>query len=101
MLCCVSVAPLAPFLLFCVLFDGIVRLCCTIHKWTVKIFGMLGDYDMILYLNARNPQELNDSIELFKRDIGPYVIHYDLLVQDRVHHWRQFSSGIYKQLRGK
>ncbi|MEK6959886.1 MAG: Lrp/AsnC family transcriptional regulator [Nanoarchaeota archaeon] len=59
---------------------------------------MLGDYDMIIYLNARNPQELNESIELFKSKLGKHILHYDLLVQDRVHHWRQYSAGIHDHL---
>jgi DNA-binding Lrp family transcriptional regulator len=59
---------------------------------------MIGDYDMVIYLNARNPQELNTSIELFKAEIGKYIIHYDLLVQDEVHHWKQFTTGIYEYL---
>ena len=59
---------------------------------------MIGNYDMILYLNARNPQELNSSIELFKSEIENYIIHYDLLVQDKVHYWRQFTPGIYENL---
>lgn len=59
---------------------------------------MIGDYDMILYLNARNPQELNSSIELFKSEIESYIVHYDLLVQDKVHYWRQFTTGIYENL---
>ena len=59
---------------------------------------MIGDYDMILYLNARNPKELNESIELFKSEIENHIIHYDLLVQDKVHHWRQFTQGIYESL---
>ncbi|PIN75323.1 hypothetical protein COV18_03990 [Candidatus Woesearchaeota archaeon CG10_big_fil_rev_8_21_14_0_10_37_12] len=61
----------------------------------------LGNYDLLLYLNARNPKELNDSIELFKKDIGPYIVHYDLLVQDKVHYWKQFSDGIYNQLKSE
>lgn len=59
---------------------------------------MIGNYDMILYLNARNPHELNSSIELFKTEIESYIIHYDLLVQDKVHHWKQFTQGIYENL---
>lgn len=59
---------------------------------------MIGDYDMILYLNARNPQELNSSIELFKSEIESYIVYYDLFVQDKVHYWRQFTSGIYENL---
>lgn len=55
---------------------------------------MIGDYDMILYLNARNPRELYESIELFKRDIGEHIIQYDILLQDKVYHWRQFTAGI-------
>ena len=33
---------------------------------------MIGDYDMILYLNARNPQELNSSIEFFKSETSEF-----------------------------
>ena len=62
---------------------------------------MIGDYDMILYLNARNPQELNESISLFRREIEKFILRYDLLVQDKVHHWRQFSKGIYSLLKEK
>jgi len=60
---------------------------------------MLGDYDMILYLNARNPQELDESIEQFKSEIGSYIMHYDLLVQDKVLYWRQYTNGIYQSLK--
>ena len=59
---------------------------------------MIGDYDMILYLNARNPDELNSSIELFRSKIEKYIVHYDLLVQDKVLFWKQFNSGIYEDL---
>ncbi len=58
---------------------------------------MIGDYDMILYLNARTPQELNESISLFRDEIDQHILHYDLLVQDKVHHWRQYSDGIYEE----
>jgi DNA-binding Lrp family transcriptional regulator len=56
---------------------------------------MIGDYDMILYLNARTPEELHQSIALFKNELRSHIIHYDLLVQERVHHWRQFTPGIF------
>lgn len=59
---------------------------------------MLGDYDMILYLNARSPQELHSSIELVTSEIGKYLLHYDLLVQEQVLHWRQYTEGIHKSL---
>jgi DNA-binding Lrp family transcriptional regulator len=62
---------------------------------------MIGNYDLILYLHARTPQELNESIELFKSEIEKYIVHYDLLVQDKVHHWRQFTLGIYENLISK
>lgn len=62
---------------------------------------MIGDYDMILYLNARNPQELDESIEQFKAEIGSYIIHYDLLVQDKVLSWRQYTNGIYRALKDR
>lgn len=57
---------------------------------------MIGNYDLILYLNARTPQELKTSIEQFKEEIEEYILHYDLLVQDEVHHWKQFTNGIKK-----
>ena len=60
---------------------------------------MIGDYDMILYLNARNPQELNVSSELLTQELGNYLSHYELLVQDKVHHWRQYTPGIYETLK--
>lgn len=60
---------------------------------------MIGDYDMIVYLNARNPEELENSITLFRRDLGSCVLHYDLLIQDRVHHWRQFTPYLYERTR--
>ena len=60
---------------------------------------MVGDYDLILYLNARNPQELNRSIQLFRSKMKDRILNYDLLVQDRVHHWRQFTPGIYRMLK--
>jgi len=62
---------------------------------------MLGDSDLILYLNARSPQELNDSIELFRSDLGEHIQHYELLVQDKVHYWRQFTPGILDHLRSQ
>ena len=58
----------------------------------------IGDYDMILYLNARNPKELNDSIQLFRNKLRDRILSYDLLVQDQVQYWRQFTPGIYKTL---
>lgn len=60
---------------------------------------MIGDYDMILYLNARNPDELNSSIQLFRKKLHGRILNYDLLVQDQVQHWRQFTPGIYQTLR--
>lgn len=62
---------------------------------------MMGDYDMILYLNARNPKELKESIEQFKFELGENIIHYDLLVQDEVVHWRQYTQGIHETLKEK
>jgi len=60
---------------------------------------MIGDYDMILYLNARNPKELESSIRLLRNRLQDRIINYDLLIQDRVHHWKQFTSGIYASLK--
>ncbi len=60
---------------------------------------MIGDYDLLLYLNARNPQELQSSIERLKGDIGQYIVHYDLLVQEKVHSWCQYTKGIHNSLR--
>lgn len=52
----------------------------------------------ILYLNARSPEELNASVGLFRQEMDKYLSRYDLLVQDKVHHWRQFSPGIARTL---
>jgi DNA-binding Lrp family transcriptional regulator len=62
---------------------------------------MLGDYDIILYLNARNPDELNKSIKLFRDKLKHRIIKYDLLVQDELHHWRQYTPGIHRVLSQK
>lgn len=62
---------------------------------------MIGNYDMILYLNARSPEELNSSIELFKAGIEKHIIHYDLLVQDKIHFWRQYNDGVYEGLKSR
>ncbi|NQZ84195.1 MAG: AsnC family transcriptional regulator [Nanoarchaeales archaeon] len=63
--------------------------------------NFIGDYDLILYFNARNPEELNSSIELFKKHTEEYIIHYDLLVQDKNYNWIQFTKGIYENLKKK
>lgn len=60
---------------------------------------MLGDYDMIAYLNARNPSELHESIGKFRQDLGPHIVNFDLLVQERVISWRQYTQGIYESVR--
>lgn len=59
---------------------------------------MNGSYDLILYLNARNPQELKSSIELFVSELEDYLLYYDLLVNDKIYHWKQFTPGIYQSL---
>ena len=59
---------------------------------------MLGDYDMIAYLNARSPLELNSAIDTLRRYLGPHILNFDLLVQNELHHWRQFSRGIYSSV---
>jgi hypothetical protein len=58
-------------------------------------------YSKITALKARNPQELDESIEQFKSDVGSYIIYYDLLVQDKVVYWRQYTDGIYEILKNK
>jgi hypothetical protein len=61
---------------------------------------MLGEYDMILYLNARTPIELKTSIEFFRTQLRGKIYQVDLMIQDKVVHWRQFTEGIYKHLAG-
>jgi DNA-binding Lrp family transcriptional regulator len=61
---------------------------------------MIGEYDMILYLNARTPIELKISIELFRSQLRGKIYRLDLMIQDKVVHWRQFTEGIYKHLAG-
>lgn len=60
---------------------------------------MIGEYDMIVYLNARNPQELNKSIHSFRSKLRGRILGYDLMIQDKVFYWRQFTNGIYRILR--
>ena len=62
---------------------------------------MVGDYDLIVYLNARTPQELNESITLFRVSLDKYIISTELLVQDAVHHWKQFTRHIEDSLSAK
>ncbi len=59
---------------------------------------MIGDYDLIAYINARSPQELTISIQKLRVELGEYMLHYDLLVQDEVHYWKHFAPGMYAQL---
>ena len=56
---------------------------------------MVGDYDLIIYLNARNPQELHDSMQLFRASLDKYIIATELLVQEKLYHWRQYTSHIH------
>lgn len=59
---------------------------------------MIGDYDLLLYLNARTPQELSSSLSDFHRHLSGLILNRDLLVQDRVWHWRQYTPGIHSDL---
>lgn len=59
---------------------------------------MMGDYDFIFYLYAKTPEELNDTLEKFKKTIGKYIIYLDLFIQDRILSWRQYTKGIYEDL---
>lgn len=59
---------------------------------------MTGNYDMVLYLNARTPQELNESIANFRGHLSKYILTYDLLVQESIHYWKQFTTGIRERL---
>lgn len=43
---------------------------------------MDGEYDFIFYLNAKNPQELLQTIDTFKQTIGNYIQHTDLFIMD-------------------
>jgi hypothetical protein len=59
---------------------------------------MIGEYDMIVYLNARNPTELKASVELFRSKLRGKILKFDLMIDDRVVYWRQFTQGIYNHL---
>ena len=61
----------------------------------------MGDYDFIFYLYARTPKELNETLETFKKKIGKHIIFSDLFIQDRVLFWRQYTDGIYKDLKNR
>lgn len=62
---------------------------------------MIGDYDMILYLNSKNPNELNYSIKLFRECLGNYILNYELLVQDEILFWKQYNNGVHALLKKK
>jgi Lrp/AsnC family leucine-responsive transcriptional regulator len=55
---------------------------------------MLGDYNLILYLNASSPQELNSSIDLMRKHLEHFILDYELLVQESVHAWRHVTPYV-------
>lgn len=57
-----------------------------------------GQYDLLIYLSAKNPEELNSTIEIIRKRIGKYMYNYDLLVMDKVTYWKQYSRGIHDSL---
>ncbi len=60
---------------------------------------MMGEYDFIFYLYAKSPQELNNTLDIFKKKVGKHIISSDLFIQDKVLFWRQYNQGIYKELK--
>ena len=60
---------------------------------------LLGEYDLICYLNARNPNELRSSLNKIRKGIGRYVQHYELMLADRVLYWNLVSEASYSHLR--
>jgi len=59
----------------------------------------MGDYNFIFYLNAKTPQELNKTMELFRNILGKYITYSDLFIQNKVLFWRQYTDGIYNDLK--
>lgn len=59
---------------------------------------MIGDYDLIVYLNARTPQELATSVGTMRSIIGENIAELHLLVQEELYFWRHFTKGIEEKL---
>ncbi|NQZ84459.1 MAG: Lrp/AsnC family transcriptional regulator [Nanoarchaeales archaeon] len=57
-----------------------------------------GEYNLLIYLNAKSPKELNDTINHIKKEIGEYIISTELSIMGEVLSWKQFTRGIYKEL---
>ena len=57
-----------------------------------------GEYDLLIYLNAKSPEELNDTIEEFKNQIGEYILSTELSIMNKVLSWKLFTKGLYKEL---
>lgn len=57
-----------------------------------------GEYDMLLYLNAKDPVELNNSLDKVNEYLEPYILHKDLVIMDNVLFWEQLSDGFYNHL---
>ena len=54
---------------------------------------VVGAYDLSVYLYAKSPAELAAVIKNIRNSFGHYIVNYDLLIWERVHFWKQFSSA--------
>ena len=68
----------------------------TFHKLKNIFYAgrVIGDYDLIVYLNARTPQELASSMATLRGVIGNNIAEMNLLVQEELYFWRHFTEGI-------
>ena len=62
---------------------------------------MMGDYDFIFYLYAKSPEELNKTLEEFKKGIGNNLVFFDLFIQDKVLFWKHYTEGMHQDLKEK
>jgi DNA-binding Lrp family transcriptional regulator len=57
-----------------------------------------GAYDLSVNLHCRTPQELGQIVQHIRKAFGTHVVHCDMLVYDRIHHWKQFSPAVAEAL---
>ena len=59
----------------------------------------MGEYDLVIYLYAKTPEELDNTIYNLEKKIGDNIIDTQLLITNKVIMWRQFTSGLYEELK--
>jgi DNA-binding Lrp family transcriptional regulator len=58
-----------------------------------------GEYDLLIYLYSKNPEELNKTISEFEKNMGSNITETQLLITDKILNWKQFTDGLYNELK--